>query len=84
MSMVSSPDIPPSVSNLSSSFPFGAAQAGVDLDYIIHNYLPSWEEACRLTGLYLEQAPWFFGAVTKASRLYHVNGECSLMTVHFH
>ena len=27
-------------------------------------YLPPYAEAVRLVGLYLEQAPWFFGAVT--------------------
>jgi hypothetical protein len=27
--------------------------------------LPPWAEAKRLCDLYLEQAPWFFGAVTK-------------------
>jgi hypothetical protein len=28
------------------------------------NFLPSYAEAIRLVQLYLEQAPWFFGAVT--------------------
>lgn len=35
------------------------------MDYLLNNYLPSWEEGSRLCGLYLEQAPWFFGAVTR-------------------
>jgi Fungal specific transcription factor domain len=38
---------------------------GIDVDYIISNYLPPWQEAQRLYQLYLEQAPWFFGAVTR-------------------
>lgn len=27
--------------------------------------MPPWEDAWRLSELYLEQAPWFYGAVTK-------------------
>lgn len=34
------------------------------MDYL-SEFLPSWEEACRLSSLYLDQAPWFFGAVQK-------------------
>jgi len=34
------------------------------MDYLL-NFLPKWEEAWKLSQLYLEQAPWFFGAVTK-------------------
>lgn len=49
---------------MSNAFPFGS-HSELSLDYFLHNYLPSWDEAYRLTGLYLEQAPWFFGSVTK-------------------
>jgi hypothetical protein len=35
------------------------------MDYLLLHFLPKWEEAWRLSQLYLEQAPWFFGAVTK-------------------
>ena len=31
----------------------------------MQNYLPSWQRAAQLRDLYLEQAPWFFGAVTE-------------------
>jgi hypothetical protein len=57
------------VTNLSSSFPFSAQRADIDLDGLLNVYLPSWEEAWRLSSLYLEQAPWFFGAVTKRQLL---------------
>lgn len=38
---------------------------GVDLEYLVNTYIPSWQDATRLSQLYLEQAPWFFGAVTR-------------------
>jgi len=38
------------------------------MDYLL-NFLPKWEEAWKLSQLYLEQAPWFFGAVTKVQLL---------------
>jgi hypothetical protein len=38
---------------------------GLDLDYVVQNFLPPWENAWHLSELYLEQAPWFYGAVTK-------------------
>jgi len=37
----------------------------VDLNYLIQNHLPPWHRARHLSELYLQQAPWFFGAVTK-------------------
>lgn len=39
-------------------------QEGVDLDYLVR-LLPPWKVASDLCDLYLEQAPWFFGAVTR-------------------
>lgn len=60
--------LPPSVTNLSSSFPLPSnnyQQSGIDLNYLVKSFLPPWQEAWRLCELYLEQAPWFFGAVTK-------------------
>lgn len=55
---------------LSTSFPFtfsapGLVPGEITLDVLVHDYLPSWPEAVRLCELYMEQAPWFFGAVTK-------------------
>jgi len=38
------------------------------MDYLL-TFLPKWEEAWKLSQLYLEQAPWFFGAVTKVQLL---------------
>ena len=36
----------------------------ITVQTLIANFLPSYAEASRLVQLYLEQAPWFFGAVT--------------------
>lgn len=33
--------------------------------YLVEQELPEWDEAYRLCSLYLETAPWFFGAVTQ-------------------
>ncbi|KAI6145257.1 fungal-specific transcription factor domain-containing protein [Pisolithus tinctorius] len=47
----------------------GAEVCGIygalDLDYLIHNWLPPWKRAHQLSELYLSQAPWFFGPVTR-------------------
>ncbi|KAK7062843.1 deoxycytidyl transferase [Paramarasmius palmivorus] len=59
-------NLPPILTNLSHSFPLSASQKGLDLDTLVDTYLPVWPEALRLCNLYLEQAPWFFGAVTQA------------------
>ncbi|KAF5348854.1 hypothetical protein D9756_009706 [Leucocoprinus leucothites] len=58
------------IASLNASFPlstntFQQNSTAVDMDYLLVNFLPKWEEAWRLSQLYLEQAPWFFGAVTK-------------------
>ncbi|RDB28185.1 putative transcriptional regulatory protein C1F7.11c [Hypsizygus marmoreus] len=58
--------LPPPIQNLSASFPLSSSmQPGIDLDHLIHAYLPSWPTAWHLCELYMEQAPWFFGAVTR-------------------
>lgn len=60
------PTLPPAINTLAFSFPFStSAVEGLDLDYLIQNLLPPWEEAWRLSELYLETASWFYGAVTK-------------------
>ncbi|KAJ7777955.1 fungal-specific transcription factor domain-containing protein [Mycena maculata] len=54
-----------SISSFTSSFPFSTdAAPGIDLDYLTER-LPSYAEAVRFCELYLAQAPWFFGAVTR-------------------
>ncbi|KAG5643330.1 hypothetical protein DXG03_001180 [Asterophora parasitica] len=60
-------DLPLAIRALASSFPVTSPPAAgkVDLDHLVRNYLPSWPEAYRLCELYMEQAPWFFGAVTR-------------------
>ncbi|KAJ2927653.1 hypothetical protein H1R20_g9438, partial [Candolleomyces eurysporus] len=57
----------PEVANLASNFPLASSiyRPGIDIEHIVNSYLPSWQQATRLSQLYLEQAPWFFGAVTR-------------------
>ncbi|KAG1819148.1 uncharacterized protein BJ212DRAFT_1344338 [Suillus subaureus] len=58
--------LPFSVNHLSKSFPLAPVfNDEVDLNYLIQNHLPPWHRARHLSELYLQQAPWFFGAVTK-------------------
>ncbi|KAJ7628705.1 fungal-specific transcription factor domain-containing protein [Roridomyces roridus] len=55
----------PSATFTTSSFPFsGGVPAGIDLRYLAGR-LPLYAEAVRLCELYLEQAPWFFAAITR-------------------
>jgi hypothetical protein len=56
-----------SIASFTSSFPFSSSGpvAGIDLDYLTAQ-LPPYDESVRLCELYLAQAPWFFGAVTRA------------------
>lgn len=57
-----------SIAALSASFPLSTnsfQSVQVDMEYLLVHHLPQWEEAWKLSQLYLEQAPWFFGAVTK-------------------
>ncbi|KAF9269469.1 hypothetical protein L218DRAFT_1072308 [Marasmius fiardii PR-910] len=56
--------LPPPLTNISHSFPLPANQQNFTIDYLIDTYIPTYDEALRLCNLYLEQAPWFFGAVT--------------------
>lgn len=56
--------LPASITSLASGFPHSAVTYDMDIDMLV-SYLPSWDEAARLCQLYLEQAPWFFGAVTR-------------------
>lgn len=57
----------PEVANLAANFPLASSmyRPGIDVEYVVNTYVPSWPEATRLAQLYLEQAPWFFGAVTR-------------------
>ncbi|KAG2159283.1 fungal-specific transcription factor domain-containing protein [Suillus bovinus] len=56
----------PSVQHLSKTFPLAPVfNDEVDLNYLIQNHLPPWHRGRHLSELYLQQAPWFFGAVTK-------------------
>ncbi len=56
----------PELNRLASAFPHGPSDLPIfDLQDIITSYLPPWHRARELRELYLEQAPWFFGAVTR-------------------
>ncbi|KAI9068189.1 hypothetical protein FKP32DRAFT_1609038 [Trametes sanguinea] len=60
------PDLPPELNHLAETFPSGPSSIPVyELQDLTQSYLPSWERASQLRDLYLEQAPWFFGAVTQ-------------------
>ena len=49
-----------------SAFPHGPSDIpAFDLKDIVQGCLPSWSRVARLRDLYLEQAPWFSGAVTR-------------------
>jgi hypothetical protein len=50
---------------MARAFPLSTSHSGLTFRDILVEYRPSWEEARRLSNLYLEQAPWFFGAVTR-------------------
>lgn len=56
----------PPVLEISASFPDAFIRLPL---YELEAYLPSWSHASQLCNLYLEQAPWFFGAV-KARQLH--------------
>ncbi len=59
-------DLPPEINQLAATFPHGPPEVPIyDLQDLISGYLPPWERAEQLRDLYLEQAPWFFGAVTQ-------------------
>ncbi|KIJ63588.1 hypothetical protein HYDPIDRAFT_175933 [Hydnomerulius pinastri MD-312] len=62
--------LPGAIQHLSNSFPLAPVfDDTVDLDYLVQNHLPPWHRARQLSELYLSQAPWFFGAVTKQQLL---------------
>ncbi|KAF7325243.1 Fungal-trans domain-containing protein [Mycena kentingensis (nom. inval.)] len=58
-----------SLASFTASFPFSASSGNlpgdIDLDALAAQ-LPQFQETQRLCELYLAQAPWFFGAVTRA------------------
>ena len=58
--------LPLPVLEVSASFPDASIRLPL---YALEAYLPSWSRASQLCNLYLEQAPWFFGAV-KARQLH--------------
>lgn len=66
------PSISTTLSSTTVLSPLSAATASMthalerlSLSDLVNNYLPPADEAHRLMQLYLEQAPWFFGAVTR-------------------
>jgi len=61
-----SPNLPLPIIELSASFPDASIRLPL---FVLEAYLPPWSRASQLSTLYLEQAPWFFGAV-KARQLH--------------
>ncbi|KAI0761390.1 fungal-specific transcription factor domain-containing protein [Trametes elegans] len=62
----SHPDLPQALNRLAATFPSGPTDLPIlDLQDLMQDYLPPWQRAAQLRDLYLEQAPWFFGAVTR-------------------
>lgn len=60
------PDLPLELNRLAATFPSGPTNLPIyDLQDLMQGYLPDWQRATELRDLYLEQAPWFFGAVTQ-------------------
>ncbi|KIY68115.1 hypothetical protein CYLTODRAFT_421875, partial [Cylindrobasidium torrendii FP15055 ss-10] len=51
------------VAQIASVFPF-TNSIDTSYDELVEHYLPEWDVAAHLCSLYLETAPWFFGAVT--------------------
>lgn len=59
------PQLPENIRQYSTSFPFAPPAQHIDLNYVVQNFLPSWEDTWHLIQLYLEQAPWFYIPVTR-------------------
>ncbi|KAI0783269.1 fungal-specific transcription factor domain-containing protein [Abortiporus biennis] len=57
----------PALDRLTFSFPAAPSVdiAVADIMQLMEEYLPPWPRAAQLCDLYLEQAPWFFGAITR-------------------
>lgn len=59
-----------SLARLATSFPSAPSDIiAEDLQDLIEAHLPPWPRAAQLCDLYLEQAPWFFGAATRRQLL---------------
>ncbi|OJT03642.1 hypothetical protein TRAPUB_5670 [Trametes pubescens] len=59
-------NLSPEINRLAATFPSGPTNLPIyDFQDLMQGYLPRWQRAAELRDLYLEQAPWFFGAVTQ-------------------
>ncbi|KAF4603107.1 hypothetical protein EYR38_003512 [Pleurotus pulmonarius] len=82
--------LPSSITELSGSFPFAGNASGFNLEQMVDEFLPQWGDAWRLCEFYLEQAPWFFGAVTKRQvheeilPLWYSEAACMVPNASFH
>ncbi|KZT64967.1 hypothetical protein DAEQUDRAFT_565105 [Daedalea quercina L-15889] len=64
------PGLQPALTRLTTSFPSAPSDVlAADMQELIEEHLPPWPRAAQLCDLYLEQAPWFFGAVTRRQLL---------------
>lgn len=61
----------PHIHDLAHAFPAAAVALGdaSNLQTLVADHLPEWPRARQLCDLYLEQAPWFFGAITRRQLL---------------
>lgn len=62
----------PHIDTLANAFPAAPTTLGLDsstLQSLVTEHLPEWPRAKQLCDLYLEQAPWFFGAITRRQLL---------------
>ena len=61
------PDLPLAVSRYAAAFPHGPSDVpAYGMQDIVRSYVPPWPRAAQLRDLYLAQAPWFPGAVSRA------------------
>lgn len=61
----------PHIQGLANAFPAAPIALGdaSSLHTLVAEHLPEWPRARQLCELYLEQAPWFFGAITRRQLL---------------
>ena len=66
LTLTPSPDLPAEVNRYAATFPHGPPDIpAFDMQDIVQGYIPPWPCAAQLRDLYLEQAPWFSGAISR-------------------
>ncbi|KAI5997762.1 hypothetical protein EDC04DRAFT_2976965, partial [Pisolithus marmoratus] len=59
------PQLPQKIANISQAFPTEPSHLPLNVENLIKDHLPSWEQACYLTKVYLEQATALSQTVSK-------------------